>query len=93
MSDNTSCQTKINKETVEKFILDSEDYPTMKELFDEFLVYSGNDIYFLQAVSELQQEGKILYDDKHDSWLYTGINNDKLRALVENSVRLSKNEV
>ena len=60
------------KENIAKFILEAEEYPTMKELLDEFLTYSGEDIHFLIAQQELRKEGKIFYDEKHDSWLYTG---------------------
>jgi len=57
------------KNRIIKFIEDSEDYPTMKELLDEFLLYSGSDIHFLRSMLELQNDATILYDEKHDSWL------------------------
>ena len=60
------------KEKIAKFILEAEEYPTMKELLDEFLTYSGEDIHFLIAQQELRKEGTIYYDERHDSWLYTG---------------------
>lgn len=81
------------RERVAKFILNSEDYPTMKELLDEFLTYSGNDIHFLIAVQELTQEGTILYDDKHDSWLYISSDSPKLQKLIRDGVLLSDFEV
>jgi len=78
------------KNKVAKFILEAKEYPTMKELLDEFLTYSGEDIHFLIAQQELRKEGTIFYDEKHDSWLYTGISNPKLQKLIDESVSLSQ---
>lgn len=80
------------KERVAKFILESRDYPTMKELLDEFLTYLGDDIHFLIAVQELRQKGTICYDDKHDSWLYTASDNPKLQKLISSARILSKGD-
>ena len=52
------------------FITSSETYPTMKGLLKLHLTYSGRDIFYLEAISELQEQHYILYDHKHDSWIY-----------------------
>lgn len=76
------------KNKIAKFILEVKEYPTMKELLDEFLTYSGEDIHFLIAQQELRKEGKIFYDEKHDSWLYTAVSSPQLQKLVDESIKL-----
>ena len=86
---------KVFAELISNYILGNEDYPRMQELLDRFLRthYNGsidleNAEKFLKALLELLGEGKIIYDDKHDAWLYTGVNNPKLQELIDNSVRV-----
>ena len=56
-----------------EFVRDSEEYPTMQELIDHYFHLDGEEFAdTFMAVLRLLEEGKIFYDEKHDSWLYTG---------------------
>ena len=86
------------KKRIDNFILDSEEYPTMYDMVEKFTEPKTDDLYsnmkankeFLTALLELVSEGKIMYDDKHDIWIYTGGSNPKLQKLMDEAIPLSR---
>ena len=69
---------------VEKAILDAETYPTKTELWHS-LPKSVQYQTFTRVLDYLEASGKIAFNSK--TIIYTGVNNDKLRALIASSVR------
>jgi hypothetical protein len=70
---------------VEKAILDSEDYPTRMELWRSLprrVQYQT----FKRILAYLEASGKITFNSK--KIIYTGVNNPKLKALMESSIRV-----
>lgn len=70
---------------VEKAILESEDYPTRTELWRSLprkIQYQT----FKHILNYLEASGKIAFNNK--KIVYTGVNNPKLQALLESSVRV-----
>lgn len=58
---------------IENFILEWWDYPT-KEDMNNFIFGQDSEYIIAQlnnALERLQEESKVLYDDKHDCWLWT----------------------
>ena len=70
---------------VEKAILDSEDYPTRMELWRS-LPRSVQYQTFKRILAYLEASGKITFNSK--KIIYTGVNNPKLKALMESSIRV-----
>lgn len=70
---------------VEKAILDAEDYPTRTELWRS-LPRKVQYQTFKRVLDYLEASGKIVFNSK--KIIYTGVNNSKLRALIESSVRV-----
>ena len=70
---------------VEKAILDAEDYPTRTELWRN-LPRKVQYQTFKRILDYLEASGKITFNRK--KIIYTGVNNPKLRALMESSVRV-----
>ena len=76
--------------TIYEFILNSEDYPSMKELLDYFSTDDqGASPRFWDALKKLVENNKVLYDDKHDAWIVIDSDSPKLQKLLRESVRLS----
>jgi hypothetical protein len=70
---------------VEKAILDSEDYPTKTQLWHS--LPKGIQYQTLMRILDyLEASGKIAYNGR--TIIYTGVNNEKLRALIETSIRV-----
>jgi hypothetical protein len=70
---------------VEKAILESEDYPSRTELWKSLprkIQYQT----FKRILEYLEASGKIAFNNK--KIIYTGVNNPKLRALMNSSVRV-----
>jgi len=70
---------------VEKAILDADDYPTRMELWRN-LPRKVQYQTFKRILDYLEASGKITFNGK--KIIYTGVNNPKLRALMESSVRV-----
>lgn len=70
---------------VEKAILDAEDYPTRTELW-KHLPRKVQYQTFKRILAYLEASGKITFNGR--KIIYTGVNNPKLRALMESSVRV-----
>ena len=70
---------------VEKAILDAEDYPTRLELWKS-LPRKVQYQTFKHILEYLEASGKIVFNNKRI--IYTGVNNPKLQALMESSVRV-----
>jgi hypothetical protein len=70
---------------VEKAILDAEDYPTRTELWKN-LPRKVQYQTFKRILEYLEASGKIVFRNR--TIIYTGVNNPKLRALMESSVRV-----
>jgi hypothetical protein len=69
---------------VEKAILDSEDYPTKTQLWHS--LPKGIQYQTLMRILDyLEASGKITYNGR--TIIYTGVSNEKLRALIETSVK------
>lgn len=64
---------------VEKALLDNTEYPTKKAL-RESLPKKIEYQTFNRVLDYLEVSGKIIYNGR--SLVYTGVNNDKLRALI-----------
>ena len=70
---------------VEKSILDAEEYPTRIQLWKNLprkMQYQT----FKRILDYLEASGKITFNSK--TIIYTGINNEKLKALMDSSVRV-----
>jgi S-adenosylmethionine:tRNA-ribosyltransferase-isomerase (queuine synthetase) len=70
---------------VEKAILESKEYPTRTELWNNLptkIQYQT----FKHILDYLEASGRIVFNDK--KILYTGVNNSKLRAIIKSSVRV-----
>jgi len=70
---------------VEKAILDADDYPTRMQLWKN-LPRKVQYQTFKRILNYLEASGKITFDGK--KIIYTGVNNPKLRTLMESSVRV-----
>lgn len=70
---------------VEKAILDAEEYPTRMELWRS-LPRQVQYQTFKRILDYLEASGKIVFNDRRI--VYTGVDNPKLRALLESSVRV-----
>lgn len=70
---------------VEKAILDADDYPTRMQLWKN-LPRKVQYQTFKRILNYLEASGKITFDGKRI--IYTGVNNPKLRTLMESSVRV-----
>ena len=70
---------------VEKAILDAEDYPT-KMILWRSLPKKVQYQTFRRVLDYLEASGKIVFNS--DTITYVGANNEKLRALMESSVRV-----
>ena len=70
---------------VEKAILDADDYPTRMELWKS-LPRKVQYQTFKRILDYLEASGKITFNGK--KIIYTGVNNPKLRALMESSIRV-----
>ncbi len=70
--------------TIERAILDHEDYPTRMELWNS-LPKKTQYQTFQRALQYLEGHGIIAIDEEGKIF-YTGANNKKLRALLESSV-------
>ena len=70
---------------VEKAILDAEEYPTRMLLWRS-LPRKVQYQTFCRVLEYLEASGKIVFNDSHI--LYTGANNEKLKALINSSVRV-----
>lgn len=69
---------------VEKAILEAENYPTKTELWHS--LPKGIQYQTLARILDyLEASGKIAYDGR--TIVYTGVDSEKLRALIESSVR------
>jgi len=70
---------------VEKAILDAEDYPT-KMILWRSLPKKVQYQTFRRVLDYLEASGKIVFNS--DTIIYVGADNEKLRALMESSVRV-----
>ena len=70
---------------VEKAILDAEDYPTRMILWRS-LPKKVQYQTFRRVLDYLEASGKIVFNS--DTIIYVGANNEKLRTLMESSVRV-----
>jgi len=70
---------------VEKAILDADDYPTRMDLWRN-LPRKVQYQTFKRILDYLEASGKITFNGK--KIIYTGVNNPKLRALMESSIRV-----
>ena len=69
---------------VEKAIVDSEEYPTRMRLWRS-LPRKVEYPTFKLTLEYLEASGKIIFNNK--TIIYTGVNNPKLQALLDSSVR------
>lgn len=70
---------------VEKAIVEAEEYPTRTQLWKSLprkMQYQT----FKRILEYLEASGKIAFNSKRI--IYTGINNEKLKALMDSSVRV-----
>jgi len=81
-----------HRKLITELVLEGEEHPSMQGVID----YANSkymDGYefaeFFYEMMRMQEEGTILYDSKHDCWIWTGISNPKLQKLVDTAVRLS----
>jgi len=70
---------------VEKAILESEEYPTRTQLWRS-LPRQVQYQTFKHVLEYLEASGKIMFNSK--TIIYTGVNNPKLKALMESCVRV-----
>ena len=69
---------------VEKAILDAEEYPTRMELWRR-LPRKVQYQTFKRILDYLEASGKIVFNNR--KIIYTGVDNPKLRALMESSTK------
>lgn len=72
---------------IEKAIMDAEDYPTRMQLWRS-LPRKVQYQTFKRVLDYLEASNKIIYDED-GAILYTGVNNDKLMALVESAIKIT----
>ena len=72
---------------IEKAIMDAEDYPTRMQLWRS-LPRKVQYQTFKRVLDYLEASSKIIYDED-GTIVYTGVNNDKLRALVESAIKIT----
>ena len=72
---------------IEKAIMDAEDYPTRMQLWRS-LPRKVQYQTFKRVLDYLEASNKIIYDED-GAIVYTGVNNDKLRALVESAIKIT----
>jgi hypothetical protein len=70
---------------IERAIMDAEDYPTKMQLWRS-LPRKVQYQTFKRVLDYLEASGKIIYDED-GAIVYTGVSNDKLRALVESAIK------
>ena len=70
---------------IEKAIVDSEEYPTRMKLWRS-LPRKVEYPTFKRVLEYLEASGKITFNSK--TIVYTGVNNEKLQALLDSSIRL-----
>jgi len=70
---------------IEKAIMDAEDYPTRMQLWRS-LPRKVQYQTFKRVLDYLEASNKIIYDED-GAIVYTGMSNDKLRALVESAIK------
>lgn len=70
---------------LERAVLEAEDYPTRMELW-RGLPRKVQYQTFQRILEYLEASGKITFDESRI--IYTGVNNPRLRALLESSVRV-----
>jgi len=72
---------------IEKAIIDAEDYPTRMQLWRSLprkVQYQN----YRRVLDYLEASNKIIYDED-GAIVYTGVSNDKLRALVESAIKIT----
>jgi hypothetical protein len=72
---------------IEKAIIDAEDYPTRMQLWRSLPRKVQYQTY-KRVLDYLEASNKIIYDED-GAIVYTGVNNDKLRALVESAIKIT----
>lgn len=72
---------------IEKAIIDAEDYPTKTQLWRS-LPRKVQYQTFKRVLDYLEASNKIIYDED-GAIVYTGVNNDKLKALVNSAVKIT----
>jgi len=72
---------------IEKAIIDAEDYPIKTQLWRS-LPRKVQYQTFKRVLDYLEASNKIIYDED-GAIVYTGVDNDKLRALVESAVKIT----
>jgi hypothetical protein len=72
---------------IEKAIMDAEDYPTRMQLWRSLPKKVQYQTY-KRVLDYLEASNKIIYDED-GAIVYTGVNNDKLRALIESAIKIT----
>lgn len=72
---------------IEKAIIDAEDYPTRMQLWRSLPRKVQYQTY-KRVLDYLEASNKIIYDED-GAIVYTGVSNDKLRALVESAIKIT----
>jgi len=72
---------------IEKAIIDAEDYPTRMQLWRS-LPRNVQYQTYKRVLDYLEASSKIIYDED-GAIVYTGVSNDKLRALVESAIKIT----
>ncbi|HEX9914951.1 MAG TPA: hypothetical protein VGB32_08530 [Candidatus Bathyarchaeia archaeon] len=72
---------------IEKAIIDAEDYPTRMQLWRSLPRKVQYQTY-KRVLDYLEASDKIIYDED-GAIVYTGVSNDKLRALVESVIKIT----
>ncbi|OGD46760.1 hypothetical protein A3K69_06815 [Candidatus Bathyarchaeota archaeon RBG_16_57_9] len=72
---------------IEKAIIDAEDYPTRMRLWRSLPRKVQYQTY-KRVLDYLEASNKIVYDED-GAIVYTGVSNDKLRALVESAIKIT----
>ena len=72
---------------IEKAIIDAEDYPTRMRLWRSLPRKVQYQTY-KRVLDYLEASNKIIYDED-GAIVYTGVSNDKLRALVESAIKIT----
>jgi len=72
---------------IEKVIMDAEDYLTRMQLWRS-LPRKVQYQTFKRVLDYLEASNKIIYDED-GAIVYTGVSNDKLRALMESAIKIT----
>lgn len=73
---------------IRDIVLNGEEYPTAMQLAESVVGTNQFKLpLYLRALNNLDEQGEIMYDDKHDSWIYTKPS-EKMKEMLDKYVSI-----